>query len=193
MLSHLRPALTLLVLFTVLTGLAYPYALTGVAQALFPAAANGSLIEAGGKVVGSRLIGQTFTRADYFRPRPSAAGTGYDGAASSGTNLAPTSAKLADRLKTDAAALRAANLGPSAGDLPADSITTSGSGLDPDISPAFALGQAPAVAKARGLPEDTVRKLVLDRVKGRVLGVLGEPRVNVLDLNLALDQNGKTL
>ena len=193
MLSHLRPALTLLVLFTVLTGLAYPYALTGVAQALFPAAANGSLIEAGGKVVGSRLIGQTFTRPDYFRPRPSAAGTGYDGAASSGTNLAPTSAKLADRLKTDAEALRAANLAPAAGALPADAITTSGSGLDPDISPAFAFAQVPAVAKARGLPEDAVRKLVQDRVKGRDLGVLGEPRVNVLDLNLALDQNAKTL
>lgn len=186
MLVHIRPALTLLVVFTALTGIAYPYAMTGIAGAVFPRQAAGSLVERDGKPVGSSLVGQAFTRPEYFRPRPSAAGAGYDGAASSGTNLAPTSAKLADRLKTDAAVLRAAGV---TGALPADSVTTSGSGLDPDISPAFALAQVPAVAKARGLAEDAVRKIVSENVRGRSFGVLGEPRVNVLDLNLALDQN----
>ena len=185
MLSQLRPALTLLVLFAALTGIAYPFAMTGVAGAVFPDAANGSLVLRDGKVVGSRLIGQAFTRPEYFKPRPSAAGTGYDASASSGTNLAPTSAKLADRLKTDAETLRAAGI---TGALPADAITTSGSGLDPDISPAYAQAQIAGVAAARGMPVESLRGLVVEHTAGRTFGLLGEPRVNVLALNLALDQ-----
>lgn len=185
MLTFLRPALTLLVGFTLLTGLAYPLAMTEVAEALLPHQARGSLIERDGAPIGSALIGQTFARADYFRPRPSAAGTGYDASASSGTNLGPTSAKLAERLKADAETLRAEGI---TGPIPADAITTSGSGLDPHISPAYALAQAPRIARARGVGEPIVRDLVTAHIEGRQLGVFGEPRVNVLTLNLALDK-----
>ena len=185
MLSQLRPAIVLLAFFTLLTGIAYPLAMTEVAEALFPHQARGSLIERQGTVVGSSLLGQGFARPEYFHPRPSVAGAnGYDAAASSGTNLAPTSAKLAERLKTDADALRAAGL---AGPVPADAVTTSGSGLDPHISPAYALAQVPWVAKARGVEEALVRGLVTAHIEGRQLGLFGDPRVNVLELNIALD------
>lgn len=184
MLTYLRPAVTLLIAFSLLTGLAYPLAMTEVAQALFPKQANGSLVERGGVVVGSALIGQSFAQDGYFHPRPSAAGNGYDAAASSGTNLAPTSAKLAERLKTDADALRAAGV---TGPIAPDAVTTSGSGLDPHITPANALAQVSRVAKARGVAETLVRDLVTAHIEKPELGVFGDPRVNVLALNLALD------
>ncbi|MCX5514125.1 potassium-transporting ATPase subunit C [Kaistia algarum] len=189
MFSNLRPTLTLLAAFTIVTGIAYPLAMTEVAGAILPRQAGGSLIVRDGTAIGSSLIGQSFAGAGYFHPRPSAAGNGYDASASSGTNLAPTSAKLADRLKTDAAAYRAAGM---TGPIPADAITTSGSGLDPHISPAFAQAQIPAVAKARGLPGTLVRDLVNAHIEGPELGFLGDPRVNVLQLNLALDDAAKS-
>ncbi len=184
MLTFLRPALTLLIAFTLLTGLAYPLALTEAAQALFPREARGSLVIREGTVVGSALIGQGFAGAAYFHPRPSAAGTGYDASASSGTNLGPTSARLAERLKSDADALRADGL---AGPLPADAVTASGSGLDPHISPAYARAQVPRVAAARQTDPALVRALVEAHIEGPQFGVFGDPRVNVLALNLALD------
>lgn len=199
--SHpLRPALVLLVALTALTGLAYPLAVTGVAGALFPAEASGSLIERDGQVVGSGLIGQTFAGEGYFHGRPSAttapdpADAGrtvpapYNAANSMGSNLGPTSAALAERVKGDRDALRAEN--PTM-PVPVDLVTTSGSGLDPDISPEAALFQVPRVAKARNLPEDKLRDLVAGRVQGRTFGLLGEPRVNVLALNLAVDDLAK--
>jgi K+-transporting ATPase ATPase C chain len=187
MFDELKPAILITIVFTVLTGIAYPLAMTGVCQALFHKQANGSLIERNGKVIGSELIAQNFTKPGYFHPRPSAAGqNGYDAGASSGSNLGPTNPALAERLTKDAAQFRKDNPDYT-GPIPADAITTSGSGLDPEISPANALAQVPRVARARGASDDTVRQLVLARVEGRDLGFLGEPRVNVLQLNIALD------
>lgn len=185
MLSQLRPALVSMGLFTALLGLAYPLAVTGVAQAAFPAQANGSLIrDAGGRIIGSALIGQAFAKPEYFHGRPSAAGNGYDAAASSGSNMGPLNDKLIDREKTDATALRAENPGVV---IPADAVTTSASGLDPDISPANARFQAPRVAKARGAPAAEVEALIEAQVQQPLLGFIGQPRINVLALNRALD------
>lgn len=184
MLQFARPAIVMTVMFTLLLGLAYPLAMTGIGQAAFPAAANGSLITRDGVAVGSALIGQNFTDAKYFWPRPSAAGAGYDGMASSGSNLGPTSQKLKDRITESVAAIEASGI---AGPLPGDAATASGSGLDPDISPAYARLQVNRVATARSLPEDRVAQLVEQSIEGPVLGLLGEERVNVLKLNLKLD------
>lgn len=198
MFTHLRPAVVLLALFVALTGLAYPLAITGIAQATMPRIANGSLIEKDGKTVGSSLIGQNFADAKYFHGRPSATSAPdpadssktidapYNAANSSGSNLGPTSQKLIDRVKGDIESLRADGV---QGPVPADSVTTSASGLDPHISPANALSQIPRVAKARGVPEQKIRDLVAARTEGRTLGIFGEPRVNVLGLNLALEAN----
>jgi potassium-transporting ATPase KdpC subunit len=183
--QHLRPALVLIALFTLLTGVAYPLAMTGIAQLAFPAQANGSLITNGGKIIGSSLIGQAFANNRYFHARPSAAGDkGYDASSSSGSNLGPITKKLIDRVKGDVDALRKEGV---ADPIPVDAVTTSGSGLDPDVSPETALMQAARVAKARGLPEEKVQRLIVAHVHGREFGVLGEPHVNVLELNLALD------
>ena len=186
MLSHLRPALVSTGLFTILLGLAYPLAVTGVAQAAFSAQANGSLVrDAKGAVVGSALIGQVFTQPGYLHPRPSAAGAnGYDASASSGSNMGPLNEALAKRIQTDADALRAENPGVA---IPADAVTTSGSGLDPEISPEYARFQAPRIAKARGAPVAVVETLIDGQVQGRLLGFIGQPRVNVLAVNRALD------
>lgn len=184
MLQFLRPALAMMVLFTLLTGLAYPLAITGIGQVAFSGAANGSLLTRDGVVVGSALIGQPFADPRYFWSRPSAAGNGYDAANSSGSNLGPTSQKLMDRIGATVATLRATGV---EGSVPGDAATASGSGLDPDISPDYARLQAARVAEARSLPQQTVDDLVAASVEGPLLGVLGENRVNVLKLNLALD------
>jgi K+-transporting ATPase ATPase C chain len=184
MLSHLRPALVVLALFTVLTGLLYPLAMTGIAQIVLPTAANGSLVVRDGTVVGSALLGQSFTSDRYFWPRPSAAGEkGYDAANSSGSNLGPLSKKLMERVEAGVTALRAAG----ATVVPADAVTASASGLDPHISPAFAGAQIARVAAARKIHEAQVRTLVESSIAHPFLGLIGEYRINVLELNLALD------
>lgn len=179
---NLLTAFLMTVITTILLGLVYPLLVTGLAQILFPKQANGELIEANGKIIGSRLLAQSFTGTRYFHPRPSA--VNYDAANSNGSQLAPTNHALADRVKADVAALQAENLGTP---VPIDMVTTSASGLDPDITPAAAEFQVPRVAKARGMTEDAIRNEVRRHTQQRQFGFLGEPRVNVLELNLALD------
>ncbi len=200
MITHLRPALVMIVLMTIITGLAYPLAMTGLAGALFPHQAAGSLVQRDNKVIGSSLIGQNFSGASYFHSRPSATtapdpsdsaktvAAPYNAANSSGSNLGPTAKALVERVKDDVVKLKLEN---PEGVVPVDLVTTSGSGLDPDVSPRAAMFQVPRVARARGLPEATVAALVTAHTQGRLLGLLGEPRVNVLALNLALDDIGK--
>jgi potassium-transporting ATPase KdpC subunit len=196
MVQHFRPAIVLIVLMTLLTGVIYPFAIVGFANVVFPHRAGGSMITRDGNVIGSSLIGQNFTSDKYFHGRPSATNTPdpndstktvdapYNAANSSGSNFGPTSQALVDRVKADIENWRKEGV---TSPIPADAVTTSASGLDPHISPAFALLQVARVAKARNLPEDKVRALVMGAVEGRALGLIGEPRVNVLELNLALD------
>ena len=191
MASALRMALSMLVLMTVLLGVAYPLAITGIAQLVFPHQANGSLVRHGDTVIGSSLLGQYFAKPEYFHPRPSAAhpesgGPGYDPLNSAGTNLAPSSQKLVDAVTAAVQANQPDNPGAP---VPGDLVTASASGLDPDITPAAAEFQIPRVAKARGIPEDAVRKAVKECTKGRTFGLFGEPRVNVLKLNMLLDSS----
>jgi K+-transporting ATPase ATPase C chain len=188
MLSQLWPALRINIFLTILLGVAYPLAVTGVSQLVFPHQANGSLITQNGKVIGSELIGQNFTKPEYFQPRPSAAGSdGYDPTASGGFNYGPTNQKLIDRVKASVDKFHKENPDYH-GSIPADLLTGSGSGLDPDISPASAQAQTPRVAKARGISADEISQMVAQYTKAPDLGLLGEPRVNVLKLNLALDE-----
>jgi len=200
MIREIRPAIVLLLLLTAITGLAYPLAMTGIAGTIFPTQAQGSLIERNGKVIGSALIGQEFKEDKYFRGRLSATlapdpadssktvPAPYNASNSGGSNLGPTSKALSDRVREDVEKLKAEN--PNAA-VPIDLVTTSASGLDPNISPEAALFQMPRIAKARNMPEETVRKLITDNTRGRLAGLLGEPRVNVLALNLALDAGSK--
>ncbi len=197
MLKEIRPAIVLLIGLTIITGFVYPLAMTGIAGVLFPYQSSGSLIERDGKVIGSALIGQEFTSDRYFRGRPSATTAAdpndssktvpapYNAANSAGSNLGPTNKALIERVQGDVDKLKRENPGVA---VPIDLVTTTGSGLDPHISPEAALFQVPRVAKARNMPEDRVRQLVNERVEGRTLGLFGDPRVNVLELNLALDQ-----
>jgi K+-transporting ATPase ATPase C chain len=197
MLREIRPAIVLVIALTLITGVAYPFAITGIAQVIFPYKAQGSLLERDGKVVGSALIGQEFTSERYFHGRPSATTAPdpndstktvpapYNAANSGGSNLGPTSKSLIERVQGDIEKLKQEN---SSAPVPADLVTTSGSGLDPDISPEAALFQLPRIAKARNLPENVLRQLIAANTSGRFLGLLGEPRVNVLELNLALDR-----
>ena len=199
MLREIRPAIVVLLALTLITGVAYPLAMTGIAEVVFPNQAQGSMIESNGKVVGSELIGQVFTSDKYFHGRPSATTAPdpndstktvpapYNAANSGGSNLGPSNKALIDRVQGDIDTLKKEN---PAAPVPQDLVTTSASGLDPDISPEGALFQVPRVAKARNLPEDRVRQLVVNRTEGRLFGLLGEPRVNVLQLNLALDELG---
>lgn len=184
----LRPAIALTLLLCALTGLVYPGLLTGLAQLLFPWQANGSIVELNGRPVGSALIGQSFTRPEYFHPRPSAAGAGYDATASAGANKGPTDRKLADTLIAGGVERVVQEDGLERGRIPSDMVTASGSGLDPHISPASAEAQVARVARARGVSPERVRALVARRTEGRQFGLLGEPRVNVLLLNLELDR-----
>jgi K+-transporting ATPase ATPase C chain len=184
---HLRPAIVLTLLLCLVTGLLYPGVVTGLAQLLFPWQAHGSLVRLNGRVVGSALIGQRFTKSEYFHPRPSAAGQGYDATASGGTNKGPTDRKLADTLIAGAVREVVKEDGAVRGHIPADMVTASASGLDPHISPANAELQIPRVADARRIPAETLRAIVGRYTEGRQFGFLGEPRVNVLLLNLALD------
>ena len=184
---QIGPAFRITLVFTVLTGLIYPGVITALSRALFPNQADGSLIKVKGQVVGSSLVGQNFSKPQYFQPRPSAAGNGYDASASSGSNYGPTSQKLIDRVNASLQQFRKDNPGYS-GPIPADLVTASGSGLDPDISPASAAAQADRVAKARHVSVQQVQQLIAEYTDGRTLGLFGDPHVNVLRLNLALDQ-----
>src|SRR5476651_293402 len=200
MLKEIRPAIIILLALTVITGLAYPLAMTGISELIFPKQAQGSLLEKDGKVVGSMLIGQVFADDKYFHGRPSATNAPdpkdstktvdapYNAGNSMGSNLGPTNKALIERVKGDVDSLKKENASAA---VPIDLVTTSGSGLDPHVSPEAALFQVPRVAKARNMPEDRVRQLVQERTEGRFLGLLGEPRVNVLTLNLALDEAAK--
>ena len=185
--KQLRPAILMTLVLCVITGLIYPGVVTGLAQVLFPKQANGSLVTVNGKVVGSALIGQPFTKPEYFHPRPSAAGNGYDPTSSSGTNKGPTDVKLADTLVAQAVDSAVKNDGAVKGHVPSDMATSSASGLDPDVSPANAFLQVARVARARGVDSARVRALVNAHVQGRQFGFFGDPRVNVLLLNIALD------
>jgi K+-transporting ATPase ATPase C chain len=186
-LSSFRPALVMTLLFAALLGIAYPLAMTGIGQAIFPRQANGSLVTQDGKVIGSTVVGQAFTSERYFQTRPSAAGKGYDGLASSGSNLGPTSQVLHDRVKEQVGAMKTAEPGKA---IPADLVTTSGSGLDPDITPETAYYQVDRIARVRAIEPDALKRLVAGSIEQPTLGFIGEPRVNVFELNRRLDGLG---